>query len=1147
MTDQNTPITFATNVLTSLADTYNITANAPTGWTVSIDSSGNVTATPAPGLQSGTYPIQIIAQSQTDSNLEAQTTVNVTIKPTQPGMNLTVASDPIFTVPFNGAQLPTAFRASIQNLGPAADTYNLRFSNVPTGFALLNSGTSVTVPAGETGILGMYLVPNTGQPIPPPGTQLSFTVTATSTTDSSITQTQTVTFTVPDIDAVTVTASPTALSTIPGGPVTDTITLTNVGNVAEDNITLTGTLPSGLTLSGLAPVSLAVGQTTTETITLTPDTSTPLNSTLDATITATFGPSASPVTQTAQIPVSVVVPGAAAIADASVAAGQLGNTDLANRLSDLSTALTNLVQNPTSPVYSSQAQASLTALVGLLGADPYVSSLITTLNSDGTALAHATTASAIQAAVTQLGSDLDTVGTTLTDEAAHGFTLSLLDNSRVGQPQVATMYQVVLQNTGTQPTTYDFSIVGLPAGVSGATSPSSITLQPGQSTLVASGTTTVNATITSTSTADLPSFSFSITATAEGSPEITQSSVAQFAARTAAVQIISVATNPPFTNPGGEVDVSAQILDAVNQQQQAQISYTVTDAGGDVVFTSRPVSTTLNVLNTLSTVDLGNLDTTNLADGEYTISVAVHDASGSPIPGATGQGTLLVGLPVTAGLSTTPTTLPAGNGTVTNTLEIDASGASGETTAKVTVPGTSDPYLAGMPPGSTAAGGDTAPAESPAQVVGIPIVAGSQLTFTASGTESYEPGVPGAGPDGLSDSFTSHAGGAENGISDVTAPTDSLLGVFLGPDQPDDSQAPAGLDFRSTGNVSGGVNYLSLAPELQQVFYIGDGLTSAGTPKTITVPAGATRLFLATTDGYGWNNNTGSFQVQVTLLTNAGVTVQAQATVPTNNGVSIDPNSFSIAPTAITTNSNDSETLEWDLSLPSGTSSQTITWQSDVSGLQPGQSLPVVQSATVSFVSQGTPGSMTLPGQFVTGEQIIGINPPAQTVQPGAPASYDVTLLNPTSTSVTYNLSVLGVPPGWVNMEPSVTVGPNGSADVPLVLTSDSFAALSDYGFTVAANGDDGAIAAVSGDLALQGQPAVPDPNSHGIVATLTPTQATAGQGTSARYVVQLTNTGSADDTFSLGALGLPTGVAAEFGQPTIDVPPAPATSATWP
>ncbi len=309
VTDRSTPISFAADVQTSLADTYSITVNAPQGWTVSIDSNGNVTATPAPGLQSGTYPVQIIAQSQQDSNLEAQTTVDVTISPTQPGMNFTVAPDTQFTVPDNGAQLPTAFRASIQNLGPSTDTFNLSFSTVPSGFTIANSGTSDTVPAGATGIVGLYLVPSSGQPIPAPGTQVSFTVTATSMSDPSITQTQTETFTVPDIDAVTVAANPSAVSTIPGSPVSTTVTLTNVGNVTEDNIALTDTLPSGLTLTGLAPVSLAVGQSTTEIIALTPDASIPLNSILDATVTATFGPSASPVSQTVDIPMSVAVAG----------------------------------------------------------------------------------------------------------------------------------------------------------------------------------------------------------------------------------------------------------------------------------------------------------------------------------------------------------------------------------------------------------------------------------------------------------------------------------------------------------------------------------------------------------------------------------------------------------------------------------------------------------------------------------------------------------------------------------------------------------------------------------------------------------------------------------------------------------------------
>src|SRR5208337_258940 len=165
-TDQNTPITFQPSIQTSLADTYNLTASAPPGWKVTIDNNGNVTATPAPGLQGGTYPIQIIAQSTTNPDLVVQSVVDVTITTTQPGITLAVQPDNLFTVPFQGAELPTAFRAVIHNNGPAADTYNLSFSNIPSGFTLLNSGTTVTIPAGETGEVGIYLQPNPGQPIP---------------------------------------------------------------------------------------------------------------------------------------------------------------------------------------------------------------------------------------------------------------------------------------------------------------------------------------------------------------------------------------------------------------------------------------------------------------------------------------------------------------------------------------------------------------------------------------------------------------------------------------------------------------------------------------------------------------------------------------------------------------------------------------------------------------------------------------------------------------------------------------------------------------------------------------------------------------------------------------------------------------------
>ena len=309
---------------------------------------------------------------------------------------------------------------------------------------------------------------------------MTFDATATSTSNPSITQTQVVTFTVPEIDAVTVTGTPTSVNAIPGQPTTDTITATNVGNVSENNIVLTSMATTGLAVTGLTPLSLAVGQSATETVTLTPDPSTLLNTTLDATLTATFGPSATPATQTLDIPVAVLVPGAAAIADAAVAAGQASTTATwPTGSNDLSTALTNLVQDPTSAVYDSQAVASLTAIEGLIETDPNLSSLTTALTTDGTALSQADTASTVDAAVTQLGNDFGSLATTLSDEAAHGFTLSLQANTEVGAPLIPAPFTLELQNTGSASTTYDLSVSGsLPSGETAFLSQPSITLRP---------------------------------------------------------------------------------------------------------------------------------------------------------------------------------------------------------------------------------------------------------------------------------------------------------------------------------------------------------------------------------------------------------------------------------------------------------------------------------------------------------------------------------------------------------------------------------------------------------------------------------------------------------------------------------------------
>ena len=186
--------------------------------------------------------------------------------------------------------------------------------------------------------------------------------------------------------------------------------------------------------------------------------------------------------------------------------------------------------------------------------------------------------------------------------------------------------------------------------------------------------------------------------------------------------------------------------------------------------------------------------------------------------------------------------------------------ASGPGLAQV-VPGTSNPYLSGMPNGSTCCSGDSAPAQSPVPVTGIAITPGTLLTFSATGSVTFDSSTPPSMPPDGGSIFTTVS---TNGISGGTWPENSLVAVFLDSSQPDASPAPAALNFSGAGV---GTSFATLSPALKQAFFIGDGRTGAGAGavQTFVVPAGATRLFLGVTDGFGWFNNAGSFSVTVAI------------------------------------------------------------------------------------------------------------------------------------------------------------------------------------------------------------------------------------------------------------------------------------------
>ncbi len=181
--------------------------------------------------------------------------------------------------------------------------------------------------------------------------------------------------------------------------------------------------------------------------------------------------------------------------------------------------------------------------------------------------------------------------------------------------------------------------------------------------------------------------------------------------------------------------------------------------------------------------------------------------------------------------------------------------------ATTTVGSTTDIFLASQPNGATISGffgSDTAPGNSP---VKFAVTAGGVLTFLASGSTSVD-GFCFAGPDG-------GCYGDESGFSPSPAsgtykgPSNALIGVFLGAGVTDVASGPASLDYTDPNNTS----LAGLSPGLNEIFFIGDGLTGTGSGslQQFTAPGGAMFLYIAVADSYGSSTgNSGSLSVDYT-------------------------------------------------------------------------------------------------------------------------------------------------------------------------------------------------------------------------------------------------------------------------------------------
>lgn len=185
----------------------------------------------------------------------------------------------------------------------------------------------------------------------------------------------------------------------------------------------------------------------------------------------------------------------------------------------------------------------------------------------------------------------------------------------------------------------------------------------------------------------------------------------------------------------------------------------------------------------------------------------------------------------------------------------------------ITIPATSAPWTS--PNGMQRHGGPTPEEIQETLPPIIPVTAGDvirALDPAVGGISFYNGfGAPLFGPDGGSGGVTdlSSFGGLSGFLSDGLGP---LVGVFLDDSIPNGT-APARIDFRAAGV---GTDFTSITPGLGQIFFIGDGVTSANVFQEFTAPAGATRLALGIPDGFGftgvpgaYDDNDGAYRVRI--------------------------------------------------------------------------------------------------------------------------------------------------------------------------------------------------------------------------------------------------------------------------------------------
>ena len=667
-----TAVSFTPAIASNFAADFALTLTAPHGWTAIWDGY-QATITPASGAAVGDYAVTVTACPES-APLVCQTAVHtVTVQPFD-AFTLAVQPDLLTTMPMGNvladnvrpgstnsgqAQVPgAAYTIVLTNTANTAHTYNFSVAGLPASWTLLanrNQGetnSSLTLPPGETGYLGLYVNPTGGQ-LPAPGT--SHTIQVTAVSDATAQQTADVTFTMPAVPFNYVTVQPPVLYLTSTASAEIDLGITNVGNVAGDfPVSARDAFDAIAVATPLSAANgLAPGATQTQAVTIA-SSDAPVGS-----VYPIFFDSPAPggvYTQTATLIVQITSQRAGQIFQADRCSA--GNAGYPASVRGLGTAVQELeswceLGDCPLPLRDNVVTAAQEAAT-YGGQIRYTTAALDVTAAAGQ-LASAGDDAAILAALDGLATAVASQGDQVCEVEEHHpalrwnpFVSAILSGDSVS-------YDLELSNLGTVETTYAVTLT-LPTG------------QTAQSVTVPAGGTTI---LPVPVNAPPDGYHLLDAVAVPTGPDVALFMNPGVQARLNVVdkfvQVTAVSADPPFVDTGiSATTLSVEIANVANVARNVLAETAVLAPNGSTQTTLTP---TLNLLSgNPRTYELGTINTSGWAEGVYTVTVNLLDESSDLVPDGSGYGYLGVGQSLTAQMSSAPLLVPPGTVTVTTVI-----------------------------------------------------------------------------------------------------------------------------------------------------------------------------------------------------------------------------------------------------------------------------------------------------------------------------------------------------------------------------------------------------------------------------------------------------------------------------------------------